>query len=654
MSHIRRYINGPNAGWKITALPQNLCRQADVLLEDFETIGDWTAGSGSAAANTSEFKTGTQSIKLTTPAGGTGQMTKTINLSGIDYEFFGFWFYLHDATRSHYTSIKFYISSTTDFSKSFNYTVGVTAATLVAWSASNWMLFRIPLSLMTNTGSESWSNTMIRVRFEVVSSSGVVDVSFDDLVGGYKRIPVIAFRHDGPYASLFTNMAFAKNNSTGIRGDMFVKSIAQMMGVSGFMTESQLSTLYNSGWCIGNYGQETYPTNLGMGDQSEAEQEAMVGYGQIYIENYLKLNGSSRNFVFTGSGTIANNANSDIALANAGALTAIGGYGALSSSTKRSAYFPPGNLYNIEFRVIGATTLAAAIADLQDVINRGQCVIYNLDALDAGGMTTSNYIAWLEFIYRKWRSGQIFPITMDEFYNLTLNPTKVGGRGSYKNSASTWTPPTEVFNITHEANNLNEWSYKEDTGNYLSSSAAAAMKGTSYGLNINFPGTTTTKRYVQKYFIMPDITDATFRIYYDPNTFTVSSYPYIFYIKSTVSNYFAARFYIGFSTPNYTLRFYTQNDSGSTTNGTAFNITDEAHYVDIALHQASGVGVSDGWAKIYVDGTLKDTLSNIANYNLFRSLNLLQIGPAVVGAGDIGDIYFDEIVMHRGATLVGA
>lgn len=43
-------------------LPQFLAPSAPVLTENFETVGDWTVLTGSAAANTTELKTGTQSV----------------------------------------------------------------------------------------------------------------------------------------------------------------------------------------------------------------------------------------------------------------------------------------------------------------------------------------------------------------------------------------------------------------------------------------------------------------------------------------------------------------------------------------------------------------------------------------------------------------
>lgn len=641
----------------LVELPQNLLLQDDVALEGFETAGDWTAGAGSLAANTTQYKAGSQSIKLTAPSGGTGQMTKTVSWAGIDYEFFSFWFYLHDS-HSAYTSIKFYISSTTDFSKSFNYTIDPGVSGLLSWPAEPYMIFRIPLSSMTNTGSESWDNEMIRIRFEVVSASGVISASFDDLVGGYKRIPVILFRHDGVYDNLIDNGAFAHYEALGMVGDAYISCRKTYEEDAARLTEAEVQTLYAAGWSINVYLYGFTSTAYGMGDLTQAAQEYQIGMGGIYIREILGCPGGERHFTFTGGGTLLNNSLTEAALAATQALTAVGPYGALN----RQDYFPPGNLYNIAFQIMGARTLADAKAEIDYTILHGQYLIMNFDELDATGQTTADHIAWLDYIYEKWAAGEIYPITMNQFYKLTLGPVWVGKAGNKSpniaSGVSAWDQPDTIIDIDHEGNNLNEYEITSTDGGNLSVAAAAALNGSNYGLSIHYNANTTAK-YAGHGISLLNETDVRFRFFYNPNTITlVSTLQQIF----TTSSGSAAHNGIHmlnvvhkYASGDYRLRLGIINDAHSATTGTEIIITNAAHRVEVQCHRASSSVAADGWASMWIDGNLESTISDIDNYDLFEYTDVFYVGAVTSGnASNDGTFYMDEIIANVTGEEIGA
>lgn len=414
MSHINRYKGSARAACNTVVLPKNgQYLGPDVLLEDFEAVDDWTAANGSVAANTTagQFRTGTQSIKLTTDAAATATMTKTVSWAGLgSYEWIGFWFYMHDivANYAKFTSITFSISSTADFSKSFSYTLtpNGTPNGLLAWPYGNpWLVYRVPLTSFTNNGSESWSNTMIRIRFTLVSSSGVVEVSFDDLEAGYKRIASVLFRHDGPYDQVVTTGASNLHYQYGMRGDLYIGMQPVISAASHRQTPTMIKRLYDEGWCVGSYHYGSIGTTHGMGDYTLAQQEWFWGNLFPWIRTVLNCPGGERHCTFSGAATLMNNADSPTALANIQGLTALGGYGSDRGSSFPSPYLPPGDLTNIEFRIMGTTTLANAKAMIDSVIARGQYLIYNFDALDAAGITSANYMSWIDYIYGLWKQG---------------------------------------------------------------------------------------------------------------------------------------------------------------------------------------------------------------------------------------------------------
>jgi hypothetical protein len=635
-------------------LPQNLLTQADVALEGFETAGDWTAASGSVAANTTagQFVSGTQSIKLTTNSGATATMTKTVSWAAIDYEFFSFWFYLHNSP----TSITFSISSTTDFSKSFSYTIDPPDSGVMSWPSTSYLAFRVPLASMTNTGSESWANTMIRIRFTVVSASGVQSVSFDDLYGGYKRIPVVLFRHDGVYDQLIDNGAFAHYETLGMVGDAYISCKKTYQGDTHRATEAEIQSLYAAGWSVNTYLFGFTGAAYGMGDLTQAEQEYQMGNGQVYINEQLAC-GHGRHFTFTGGGTYLTNSLTEAALDAAECLTALGPYSALN----RPDYFPP-DMHNIAFKIMGSQSLDDAKAMIDTCIERGQYLIVNFDALDSTGQTTANHIAWLDYIYEKWQAHQIYPITIDEFYALAQGPAYVPTAGNKPRrlsySASTWSQPRTLFSITHEAGNLNDYEVQNTDSGNLSVSASAGMGGSSYGIAVHYASNTTTKN-VQKGLGLFGESVFRFRFYYDPNSITLASTTQQIVCTSSNATAFSGIHMVNivhlYSSGNFRLRLGTFNDSNGYSNGSQIIITDAPHYVEVEVTRASSSVAADGQCRMWIDGSLESTVSSIDNYDLFVYSDVLQIGAVTGGSSsNSGTFYLDEIEANVDGTEIGA
>jgi hypothetical protein len=100
-------------------LPQNLLTNPGTVFEDFETLGQWTAaGTGSIAANTTpgEFRTGTQSIKISAPDNGIESATKTINWvsGGAAPNRLRVYYYCHNAAPLNVTYLRVYLSDNTN------------------------------------------------------------------------------------------------------------------------------------------------------------------------------------------------------------------------------------------------------------------------------------------------------------------------------------------------------------------------------------------------------------------------------------------------------------------------------------------------------------------------------------------------------------
>jgi len=135
--------------------------QTGTLFEDFESIGDWTiSGTGaSAVADTVNFKTGTQGIKLNSVNGVSAYMTKTINKNFSSVGNITLWFYLPDKTNN-VTQVMIYLASTTNVS-----TMNMNVEKSISGDGFNngWNKIVVTKDDFTSTGGEAWSNTMIRM-----------------------------------------------------------------------------------------------------------------------------------------------------------------------------------------------------------------------------------------------------------------------------------------------------------------------------------------------------------------------------------------------------------------------------------------------------------------------------------------------------------
>ncbi|OGZ18430.1 MAG: hypothetical protein A2V72_01195 [Candidatus Nealsonbacteria bacterium RBG_13_37_56] len=145
------------------------------LIEGFENVSDWTvAGTGATAENdTSIFKEGSQSIKFDAVNGTYSTLTKTVSLNLSSGDGISIWVYIVDKTKLN--SIGLRIASVTNWSKYFYY----------SWSVpleNGWNYFIVSKSEFTNTNSESWDNTMVRLRIILSLKTGQdATVYFDDL-----------------------------------------------------------------------------------------------------------------------------------------------------------------------------------------------------------------------------------------------------------------------------------------------------------------------------------------------------------------------------------------------------------------------------------------------------------------------------------------
>lgn len=213
----------------------------------------------------------------------------------------------------------------------------------------------------------------------------------------------------------------------------------------------------------------------------------------------------------------------------------------------------------------------------------------------------------------------------------------------------------DLFNITHEAGNLSEYSSTVIDGGDLSAAAAAALAGTGYGLQCVIDDTTAIYGLTS---ISAPASQLRYRFYIDPNSLSMGSgenfvCSAIYGTHATVS--LVAGCHLGWDGSSFEIRAFCFDD-GNAFRGTSFyNISDGAHYVEVHLTRASAASANDGSISLYIDGALQQTVSAIDTYDAFNLISSMRLGAIVgIDAGTSGTLYLDEFKANDDGGEIGA
>jgi len=405
-------------GPQYVTLPQNLLLSPGTLWEDFENAADWTIAGGTAVADTTNFKTATQSLKLTSNAGANVTAIKTINwdLSG-NWKQLRFWVYLYNATLTNYSN--FAIEFSNDAARANRYWCwnnGTNPQLVAGWNLITWPkgYFKV------GAGAPTWANPMVRLRFTIQANAGQIAVaSFDDLEIGQTCVPAVILRFDDGYDTAYS-VAYAYMNPYRIRGSECC--ITNKPGTGGvYGTWAQLQEMNAANWSIANHTR----THTDLTTLNEAQQEAeIIGGHDDLIANGLP-NGS--HYVAYPGGTY--NANTITAMTN---LAMLIGWNARVTHGQDATPYSPTVLPNyVPFQTgtnptSDTTTVARCQAWIDEAIAGGlvTCMLWHNIGVGAN-MTAANFRLVIDYIRTKALAGLIYPITIDDLYKLTLGPVSV-------------------------------------------------------------------------------------------------------------------------------------------------------------------------------------------------------------------------------------
>src|SRR3990167_2547631 len=392
----------------------NYLDKAGTLLEGFESSDDWTlAGVGSSKANdTTNYKTGSQGVRVTSVNNTAATITKTISADLSVPDIFTLWVYIDDTSKyATGNATTLFIASTTDFSKTFSATINVGNTMSNGW---NKLIFL--KSDFTATGGEVWTNTMIRLRMRVVSAADqTVNVTFDDLRYGEYRRPKCIITFDDGIDNVYDE-GYSYMRRFGFKGVAYVPG-DDRVGADGYMTLAELTEMYNYGWDISNHGlTHTDLTTL----ENQAAMEADILGGQEYIKSL----GFTRNNMYRHLALPASAYDATVLLA----LVAQNILTSRSGNDRIQPNFTQDNRLLKRVSIANTTTLAAAKAKVDEAITRGGAAIFNFHRLVASpGISTEWAIAdfqdLMEYLYQK--SASIDVVTITEWYRGLTEPRRL-------------------------------------------------------------------------------------------------------------------------------------------------------------------------------------------------------------------------------------
>jgi peptidoglycan/xylan/chitin deacetylase (PgdA/CDA1 family) len=400
----------------MVTLPKNLLTSTGTLYEDFEMVDDWSARDGNITANTSDFKTGTQSVKLTTNPSAIAVMKKTVNydLSG-NWQRMYVWVYFHndasDYDTSHSTLIN--LSTTMDYSKYFQqaWTQGMLALHI----APGWNLISFAKNSFANIHGADWNAPIVGVRFQIAGATGkVTSVSFDSLFFSVTSVPCLLLVFDDGYPSQYNALKYMQQY--GMRGSLAV--ISEWIGKSYSLTVAQLMELNAAGHAIVNH--TSNGTDLSTLVEIQQEEQisrckmALDGWGLTRCSNYV---------VYPSGGY---NANTRTAMANLGMLVGRSTASDIRGVGHIPVCLPNSDIYGIGSHGITNTDLVTAESYIDQCIEDGMVLVLHIhDIGSSGHMTVEDFQIFIDYVRAKALAGLINVITIDDFYNLQARAVRV-------------------------------------------------------------------------------------------------------------------------------------------------------------------------------------------------------------------------------------
>jgi len=391
------------SGYK--TLPQNLLTNAGSLVEDFESIGDWTATEGSVADDATNHVTGSHSIAITSASGASGRAHKTVSLNMSAFGR-GLVYFRHTATMGDNPSV--YFSSDAAFDNYIRYKVEYTPNSSLGWNAMHFH----QAGMIDDGGSPNLA-AITRFRCRNVAPSGQTRVmNFDSLYLGMTGVPAIYIQFEDCRSEHVTAAAYMAAH--GMRGSFSI--VSDLVGTGGRASWAQLQAMEAAGHCIINSTKD----HTSLGGLSEAAQEAeLTDCRDAGKANGIWSGAAAENWRYMTYPNGSYSADTITAFNDAGMRL---GWNMVGGGTMFG--MPFGQVYQLPFTHL---TIAKTLADLQTYIDtaiaRGMLFMCYLEDLGGASISLTTFYQMIDYIWSK--RHQIVAVTSDDLYRLQSGPVRI-------------------------------------------------------------------------------------------------------------------------------------------------------------------------------------------------------------------------------------
>jgi len=208
----------------------------------------------------------------------------------------------------------------------------------------------------------------------------------------------------------------------------------------------------------------------------------------------------------------------------------------------------------------------------------------------------------------------------------------------------------EIFNINHETGDLSQYNSTVTDSGDLSVTEAAALAGT-YGMQVQINDIGGI--YGHKDFAQLTSAVYRYRIYIDPNDLEIASGDSFRVAIVYDGGADRSQITLKHDGSNYQVRANVIDDSSNWNNTSYYDITNEAHYIEVLVEYASGAGENDGRLTLWIDGAQQEQKGNLDVYSVTKPQDARLGAVAGLDASTSGTLYLDEFVLRDDDTEIG-
>jgi peptidoglycan/xylan/chitin deacetylase (PgdA/CDA1 family) len=378
-------------------LPQNLLTNTGTLIEDFETIGDWTATTGSVADDAVNYVTGTHSVASTSASGTNCEFQKTVN---YDMSAFGrgmLYYKLDPISYGDMPSVKF--SSDSGFANYIRYKIKCTPIPMGKWDAMHFHQ-----AGMITDGTSPDLSAIIRFRCRQVAQAGETPVvNFDGLYLGMAGVPTFCIEFSDGRADHYTAAKYMSAHN--MRSDLSI--VTNLVGDSGRITWAQLRELEAEGHCIVN---QTFD-HTSLATLTEAQQEAeLTDARDDGIANGIWVGSHADDWRYMSYPNGSWNANTLTAFDNVGMRL---GWNEIGNSTMYGMPFAQKYMLPETHLTIGMS-IGTITGLIDEAIAGGMLLMVIIENMGAESITLDTFYQMVDYLVTK--RSQIYTVTADDLY----------------------------------------------------------------------------------------------------------------------------------------------------------------------------------------------------------------------------------------------